>query len=150
MRLADYRSGGSPIEKECRVNNVIPVGDRIVLKVPDSPLTTKGGIILTEDSRDKLRPHEGLVIALGPGRVIDSGKLVNIDENIQVGSRVLYRKYSGSEISLDGDDVVIISESDILCVVKSTAGRVEIGTPEKTKDHALPRMRDVLAEARQQ
>lgn len=131
------------------MNNIIPTADRVILKVPEGREKSAGGVIIPENTRDKLRPHEGLVVALGPGRMLESGRLVPIDPNIKVGSRVLYQKYSGSEITLDGDDIVIISETNILSVIRAE-GSIEIDVAAPRKDAPLPSLKEDLAVSREQ
>jgi chaperonin GroES len=83
-----------------------------VVKPAQAEEKTKGGIVLPDTAKDK--PQEGEVIAVGPGRVLDNG--TKVAPEIKVGDRVIYSKYSGSEIKIEGDDYLIIRESDILAV----------------------------------
>jgi chaperonin GroES len=89
-----------------------PLADRVVVKPAQAEEKTKGGIVLPDTAKDK--PQEGEVIAVGPGRVLDNG--TKVAPEIKVGDRVIYSKYSGSEIKIEGDDYLIIRESDILAV----------------------------------
>jgi chaperonin GroES len=92
-----------------------PLGDRLVVEPIEAEETTASGILLPETAKEK--PQEGKVIAAGPGRIDDSGKRVQME--VKVGDRVLYAKYAGTEIKLDGDDkVLILKESDILALVE--------------------------------
>lgn len=92
-----------------------PLGDRLVVKPIEQEETTAGGILLPETAKEK--PQEGEIIAAGPGKLDDSGKRVAME--VKVGDRVLYAKYAGTEIKLEGDDkVLILKESDILALVE--------------------------------
>ncbi len=87
-----------------------PLGDRVVVQPSAREETTKGGIVLPDTAKEK--PSEGKVIAVGPGRVTEEGKLV--PPEIQEGDTVIYAKYAGTEIRLDEQDYLILSERDIL------------------------------------
>ncbi len=89
-----------------------PLADRVVIKMLEAEETTKSGIILTAKSQEK--PQVAEVIAVGPGAVVD-GKEIKMDVN--VGDRVLTSKYSGTEVKLDGEEFIILSQSDILAKV---------------------------------
>jgi chaperonin GroES len=92
-----------------------PLGDRLVVEPIEMEETTASGILLPETAKEK--PQEGKVIAAGPGRLDDSGKRVKME--VKVGDRVLYAKYAGTEIKLDGDEkVLILKESDVLALVE--------------------------------
>jgi chaperonin GroES len=92
-----------------------PLGDRLVVEPIEAEETTASGILLPETAKEK--PQEGKVIAAGPGRLDDSGKRVAME--VKVGDIVLYAKYAGTEIKLDGDDkVLILKESDVLALVE--------------------------------
>lgn len=88
--------------------NIKPLADRVIVKPADAEQTTKGGIIIPDTAKEK--PQKGTVVAAGPGKK---------DEpvTVKVGDTVLYGKYSGTEISVEGDDYLIMRESDILAVV---------------------------------
>ncbi len=91
-----------------------PLGDRIVIKQLEAEEKTKGGIILPDTAKE--RPQEGKVVAVGQGKVLDNGKLQSPE--VKEGDRILYSKYSGSEIKLTGgEEFLIIREDDILAVV---------------------------------
>ena len=90
-----------------------PLGDRIVIKPSPAEEKTKGGIILPDTAKEK--PVVGEVVAAGPGRKADDGKLVSLD--LKVGDKVLYGKYSGTEVTLDGQEYLIMRETDIFAVV---------------------------------
>ena len=93
--------------------NVKPLSDRIVVKPEPAEEKTASGIILPDTAQEK--PQMGTVLATGPGKVSDSGDLVKI--TLKNGDKVLYGKYSGTEITVDGDDVLIMRESDILATL---------------------------------
>jgi chaperonin GroES len=90
-----------------------PLGDRIVIKASPAEEKTKGGIILPDTAKEK--PVVGEVVAAGPGRKSDDGKLVPMD--LKVGDKVLYGKYSGTEVNYDGQEYLIMRESDIFAKV---------------------------------
>ena len=91
-----------------------PMGDRLVVKPMQSEEKTKSGIYLPDTAKEK--PQEGKVIAVGPGRMTDEGKRIAPD--VEVGDVVLYTKYGGSEIKIDGEEFIIKRESDILAKKK--------------------------------
>ncbi|MCM8761179.1 MAG: co-chaperone GroES [Candidatus Omnitrophica bacterium] len=91
-----------------------PLADRIVVKVLEAKEVTKGGIVLPDTAKEK--PQEAEVIAIGKGRVSDDGK--TIAPEVKVGDRVLFGKYSGTEITMDGNEYLILKEEDILAIVK--------------------------------
>ena len=94
--------------------NFKPVNDRVVLTpMEEQGGTSPGGIIIPDTSKEK--PVEGKVVAVGPGRINDSGKRVEM--TIKVGDEVIYSKYAGTEIKKEGEDYVIVRESDILAVI---------------------------------
>ncbi|SVE42004.1 uncharacterized protein METZ01_LOCUS494858 [marine metagenome] len=93
--------------------NVKPLADRIIVKAAEPEEMTKGGIILPDTAKEK--PQQGEVLAVGPGKVSDSGNIVKV--TLKSGDKVLYGKYSGTEITVDGEDVLIMRESDILAVL---------------------------------
>ena len=90
-----------------------PLHDRVVVKRTDAEEKTKGGIIIPDTAKEK--PSQGEVVAVGPGGRDEAGKLISID--IKVGDKVLFGKWSGTEIKLDGEDVLIMKESDIMGVL---------------------------------
>ena len=91
-----------------------PLGDRMVVEPIEQEETTSGGILLPETAKEK--PQEGKVIAVGPGRIDDSGTRVKME--VKEGDRVLYAKYAGTEIKLEDKKVLILKESDILALVE--------------------------------
>ena len=90
-----------------------PLGDRVVLKQLEAEETTKSGIILAAATQEK--PQEAEVIAVGPGAVVD-GKTVPME--VKCGQTVIYSKYAGTEVKLDGEEYIIVKQSDILAVVE--------------------------------
>ena len=94
-----------------------PLGDRVVIRRVDEEARTKGGIIIPDSAKEK--PQEGEVIAVGPGARDDEGQ--RIPMNVKSRDRILFGKWSGSEIKLDGEDLLIMKESDILGVVETPA-----------------------------
>jgi chaperonin GroES len=94
-----------------------PLHDRLVVRRIESDEKTKGGIIIPDTAKEK--PQEGEVIAVGPGARDESGKLVPLD--LKAGDRVLFGKWSGTEIKLDGDDLLIMKESDVMGVLEADA-----------------------------
>jgi chaperonin GroES len=93
---------------------VRPLHDRILVKRLESEAKTKGGIIIPDTAKEK--PQEALVVAVGPGRVNEDGKVTPLD--VKKGDKVLFGKYSGSEITLDAEEHLIIREDDILAVLE--------------------------------
>ncbi len=91
-----------------------PLGDRLVIKALSGETTTKSGIVLPDTAKEK--PQEGEVLAVGPGKFLNNGKRVSSE--IQVGQRVLFAKYAGTEIKMDGEEYLILRESDIMGIVE--------------------------------
>ena len=91
-----------------------PLQDRIIVKRVDEEETTKGGIIIPDTAKEK--PQEGKVIAVGKGKVSEDGKLQKLD--VKKGDKVLFSKYSGTEINIEGEEHLIIREDDVLGVVE--------------------------------
>jgi chaperonin GroES len=91
-----------------------PLGDRIVIMPTEREEMTKSGIVLPDTAKEK--PQEGTVLAVGPGRILDDGKREAID--VKKGDKVLYAKYAGTEFKVEGEDLLIVSQKDILAVVE--------------------------------
>ncbi|MDD5449947.1 MAG: co-chaperone GroES [Candidatus Omnitrophica bacterium] len=91
-----------------------PLGDRVLIKPLEAQEKTKGGIVLPDTAKEK--PQEGKVIAVGKGRVSEAGKITPLE--VKAGDKVLYGKYSGTEITVEGDEYLIVKEDDILAIVK--------------------------------
>ncbi len=94
-----------------------PLGDRVLVRRVEQEATTKGGIIIPDTAQEK--PQEGEVIAVGPGARDDGGKLIAMD--VKHGDRILFGKWSGSEVKLDGADLIIMKESDVLGLLDAPA-----------------------------
>jgi chaperonin GroES len=92
---------------------VKPLADRVVVKPMEEAETKKGGIIIPDTAKEK--PMQGEIIEVGPGRVTDEGKTVNMQ--LKKGDRVLYGKYTGTEVSIDTEELLIMRESDIFAIV---------------------------------
>jgi chaperonin GroES len=90
-----------------------PLGDRVVVKPTPREEMTKSGLVLPDTAKEK--PQEGSVIAVGPGRILDDGKREQMD--VKVGQKVLYGKYAGTEFKLEDDELLIVSQKDILAIV---------------------------------
>ncbi len=92
--------------------NLKPLGDRVIVKVLEEEEKTSSGIVLPDKAKEK--PQEGEVKAIGPGRVLDDGKRLEMD--VKVGDKVVYSKYAGTEIKIDGEEYLILRQDDILGV----------------------------------
>ena len=90
--------------------SIQPLEDRIVVRPVEAEQTTASGIVIPDTAKEK--PQQGEVVAVGPGRVDDNGNRVPVD--VSVGDRVIYSKYGGTEVTLDGDDYLILSARDVL------------------------------------
>jgi chaperonin GroES len=90
-----------------------PLADRVVVQAAEAEEKTKGGIILPDTAKEK--PVEGTIVATGPGKVSDNGELVKM--TVKVGDKVLYGKYSGTEVTIDGTEYLIMRESDIFAII---------------------------------
>jgi chaperonin GroES len=96
-----------------------PLHDRVVVRRIDAEEKTKGGIIIPDTAKEK--PQEGEIIAAGPGARDESGKIVPLD--VKAGDRVLFGKWSGTEVRIDGEDLLIMKESDIMGIVEQTIAK---------------------------
>lgn len=94
--------------------NLHPLADRVIVKPSEAEEKTKGGIILPDTAKEK--PIEGTVVAVGPGKVTEDGKTVT--PTVKTGDKVLYGKYSGTEVTVEGVDYLIMRESDIFAIIK--------------------------------
>lgn len=90
-----------------------PLGDRIVVQAVEQETQTRSGLVIPDSAKE--RPQEGAVIAVGPGRVTDEGRRIEMD--VKVGDTVVYSKFAGTEFSEDGEDYLILSERDVLAKV---------------------------------
>ncbi len=91
-----------------------PLQDRVIVQRMDEEETTKGGIIIPDSAKEK--PQEGKVIAVGKGKVGEDGKVTPLD--VKAGNKILFGKYSGTEVTVDGDEYIIMREDDILGVLE--------------------------------
>jgi chaperonin GroES len=118
-------TGGRPILKSPKPNceeklmKFRPLHDRVVVKRIDAEERTAGGIIIPDTAKEK--PSQGEIIAVGPGGRDENGKLIPID--VQAGDRVLFGKWSGTEVKIDGVEYLIMKESDIMGVLEGTAAK---------------------------
>jgi len=95
--------------------NIQPLGDRVVVQPLEAESKTKGGILLPDTAKEK--PQEGKIVAIGKGKVLDSGAVQALE--VKVGDKVLYAKYTGNEITTkDGEELLIMREEDILAIIK--------------------------------
>jgi chaperonin GroES len=92
---------------------ITPLADRVVVKPLEETVERRGGLYIPDTAKEK--PQQGEVIAVGPGKVNDSGDRTPME--VKAGDRVLYGKYSGTEITVDGDEVLILRETDVLAIV---------------------------------
>src|SRR3972149_6437629 len=93
---------------------VKPLQDRVLIKRVEEESKTKGGIIIPDSAKEK--PQEGLVVAVGPGKVTDNGN--RVAPEVKAGDRVLFGKYSGTDIKIDGEEHLILREEDVLAVIQ--------------------------------
>lgn len=93
--------------------NLKPLGDRVVIKHLEAEETTKSGIILTGAAKEK--PQEAIVVAVGPGGMVDGEKVAM---EVKVGDKVIYSKYAGTEVTLNKEEFIIVKQSDILAIVE--------------------------------
>ena len=93
--------------------NLKPLADRVVVKPSAAEERTKGGIIVPDTAKEK--PVWGEIIAVGPGKISDEGKVITPE--VKVGDRVLYGKYSGTEVTIDGEELLIMRESDVFAIM---------------------------------
>jgi len=93
--------------------NIKPLGERVVIKVLESEEKTKSGILLPDTAKEK--PQMGKVLAVGSGKLLDNGQRIALD--VKAGDKVLFAKYAGAEVKLDGEEYMVLKESDILAIV---------------------------------
>lgn len=94
--------------------NLVPLHDRIIVKPSQPEEVTKGGIIIPDTAKEK--PMQGEIIAVGNGRVLEDGKVMPLQ--LKAGDQVLYGKYSGTEVSIEGTDYLMMRESDVFAIIK--------------------------------
>src|SRR5689334_9333303 len=95
------------------MSSLKPLGDRVIVKPKAKEEMTRSGIVLPDTASEK--PQEGSVLSVGPGRVLEGGKRVELD--VKAGDSVLFAKYAGTEVKLDGDEYLVIREADLLAIV---------------------------------
>ena len=101
------------------MTSIRPLHDRVIVRRVDAEEKTAGGIIIPDTAKEK--PVQGEVLAVGPGARDDSGRIVPLD--VRVGDVVLFGKWGGTEVKLDGEDVLVLKESDIIGIVDKKAGK---------------------------
>jgi chaperonin GroES len=104
-----------------------PLHDRVVVRRVDAELKTAGGIIIPDTAQEK--PQQGEVVAVGPGARGDDNELVPLD--VKVGDRILFGKWSGTEVKIDGEDLLIMKESDIMGIIEDAAAQSSGGGSKK-------------------
>ena len=105
-----------------------PLHDRVLVRRVKEEEKTRGGIIIPETAQEK--PQEGEIIAVGPGARDETGKLVPLD--VKVGDKILLGKWSGTEVKLDGEELLIMKESDVMGIVEGTPTPIAAPKPKKT------------------
>jgi chaperonin GroES len=107
------QASGSAPKDRLSATHLRPLGDRVVIRPAEREEMTKSGIVIPDTVKEK--PQEGFILAVGPGRILDDGKREQID--VSKGDKVLYAKYSGTEFKIDGEDLLIVGQKDILAIV---------------------------------
>ena len=100
--------------KKTAASRVQPLSDRVVVKALEESEQMRGGLYIPDTAKEK--PSQGEVVAVGPGKISDEG--TRLDMDVKVGDKVLYGKYSGTDVTLDGEEFLILRESDVLAVIK--------------------------------
>ncbi len=95
-------------------NRIKPLGDRVVIQAAEEAEQTRGGLYIP-DTAQKEKPQQGAVVAVGPGKLSDDGKRIALE--VSAGDTVLYGKYSGTEVTVDDEELIVIRESDILAII---------------------------------
>lgn len=93
---------------------VTPLGDRVLVKPVEAEEKTKGGIVLPDTAKEK--PQQGEVVAVGQGKILENGEVKSLE--VKVGDKVLYGKYAGTEVTIDGEEYLIVREDDILAKIQ--------------------------------
>jgi chaperonin GroES len=101
------------VTKTSSTTHIKPLEDRILVRPEEGEETTASGIVIPDTAKEK--PQEGTVLAVGPGKRSDSGELIPVD--VSEGDRVIYSKYGGTEIKVEGEDLLILSSRDVLAIV---------------------------------
>ena len=122
-------------------SNVRPLADRVVVKPLEEAEQMKGSIYIPDTAKEK--PSQGEIVAVGPGKMSDEG--ARIAPDVTVGDKVLYGKYSGTDVTLDGDEYLILRESDILAIVPSRNAIDELGDTNHGSQRARVRRRGAFA-----
>jgi len=117
MRIEPDPGRAGAVQEETQSMKFRPLHDRVVVRRVRSEEKTAGGIIIPDTAQEK--PQEGEIIATGPGARDEAGKLVPLD--VRVGDRILFGKWSGTEVKIDGEDLLIMKESDVMGVVEGKA-----------------------------
>ena len=105
---------GHPLATASETTKLRPLGDRVVIKPSPREEVTKSGIVLPDTAKEK--PQEGSALAVGPGRILEDGSREKMD--VVVGDKILYAKYAGTEFKVNGEDLLIVSQKDILAIVE--------------------------------
>jgi chaperonin GroES len=113
--LPRHQEEGTLATATASATKLRPLGDRVVIQPTAREEMTKSGIVLPDTAKEK--PQEGTILATGPGRILDDGKRESMD--VKKGDKVLYAKYAGTEFKIDEEDLLIVSQKDILAVVES-------------------------------
>ncbi len=108
--------------------NFVPLHDRVLLRAVQEQVTTKSGIVIPDTAKEK--PQEAEVLAVGKGKISEEGKIIPLD--VKAGDRVLFGRYSGTEIVLDGDEYLIMREDEVLGVLTKSADGAKNPTSVKT------------------
>ena len=108
------RASATVMKGQVTARQLRPLGDRVVIKPTPREEMTKSGIVIPDTVKEK--PQEGSILAVGPGRILDDGKREQID--VKTGDKVLYAKYAGTEFKVDDEDLLIVSQKDILAIVE--------------------------------
>lgn len=106
-------------QMEDKLANFRPLGDRVLVKRVKEEEKTKGGIIIPDTAQEK--PQEGEIVAVGPGARDEDGERIELD--VKVGDRILFGKWSGTEVKLDGEELLIMKESDILGIIEAATSK---------------------------
>ena len=113
-RVHGSKPSRRPVAKATAISTKLrPLGDRVVIHPSAREEVTKSGIVLPDTAKEK--PQEGTILAAGPGRILEDGKREAMD--VKTGDKVLYAKYAGTEFKIDGDELLIVSQKDILAIV---------------------------------
>ena len=108
------QASATVMKRQITARQLRPLGDRVVIKPTPREEMTKSGIVIPDTVKEK--PQEGSILAVGPGRILDDGRREQID--VKEGNKVLYAKYAGTEFKVDEEDLLIVSQKDILAIVE--------------------------------